>query len=301
MELTGQLGPDDKVFYDQCVSPVSDKLAAEMKAMPGGPVKEAAIRLQNDLTAIASTLMNLCAHPRTSSQAVCALLRTLLEACISVFAFCGNPAARASLYLDFAAVLDWRNVCIDEKHIDNPLSPDTAEKRSRLAERKANAKRNVERLGLPYVMQAKNKTGEERLLQAIEPGNETKKFFRETWYPDGRVCVLEAEKMGWVYDVLYRRLCSAVHSDAGASKVLAGIKREHMVTIAWQWWAAAIYRLVEALKLRLPEEQNGFLLDCYQGLLQVRPEEPTSPGNPSTCPRAGDLPGRVVGAKPEGE
>jgi hypothetical protein len=118
------------------------------------------------------------------------------------------------------------------------------------------------------VIRKKGHDAKTRLHEALQPGNETGKFFRDTWYPERRGKILTDEKMAWLYDVLYRRLCSAVHSDSAAGKLFAGLHRSHAFTLALQLWAAGLFRLVDTLRLRLPAEQKGILRDYYENLQQ---------------------------------
>lgn len=266
MKLSGQLGERHRKFFEQFVLPVTAKVEAELKTSPNGPKREAATRLYNDLSAIPASIMNLCQHPQVSSQAVLVLLRATLDGLISVLSFCRDPDACAKLYLDFPVVLDWRFVCLDEEHIGCPYVPDTQAERAKLAERKEYAKRNLLLVGLPYLNAKSKGDPVARLAEAVKAGNETREFFRKKWYKGTSLEILQGEKMGWLDDVLYKRLCSAVHSDSAAGMVFAGLHRGTAFTLALQIWGAGIYRLVEALRLRIPATQKGILHMSYMRL-----------------------------------
>jgi len=265
MQFTGKLEHDDERIFREFLVPLSIKLGNELKTMTG-LMGKVAMQLQNDLSAVGGSIIALCQQRNVSSQAGCALLRTLMEGCLSVFAFCVDPSARAKLYWDFSAVLDWRFACLDEVHFGCPLSPKTPEKRQKIDDRKQRVKRIILQVGKPYLISKKGRTPDERLNEAVLPGNETKRYFRDTWYPEKRKELLAAENMGWLYDVIYQRLCSAVHSDSGASKIFEGLHRSHAVTVAIQYWSAAIYRLVDELGLHLPADKKGILHNSYRHL-----------------------------------
>ena len=269
MQFTGKLDRGDEKLIQEFLVPLSNKLGHELTDVEG-LVGQVAMQLHNDASAVGGSIIALCQQGNVSSQAACALLRTLIEGCLSVFAFCKDPNSRAKLYWDFRAVLDWRFACLDEVHFGCPLSPSTAEKRQKIDDRKQRSKSNILRLGKPYLVPKAGRNLDDRLNEAVMPGNEAKRYFRDTWYPEKRKELLAAENMGWLYDVIYQRLCSAVHSDSGASKVLAGLQRSHAVTVTIQYWSAAIYRLVDELGLHLPAEKKGILHKYYMDL-QFRP------------------------------
>ncbi len=265
MHLTGQLTDDDKGILGE-LPEVCSKLEAELFCLPQGLVKDVAIQLYYDVSDIPAAIIILCQQPRTSSRVSCVLLRTLIESCLSVFAFCQDPDERAKLYWNFNAVLDWKFVCRDEQHIGCPLVPDTPERTASMAARKQSASELLEQYGEAYLSRKKGGSPEELLTDALTSGNGKPQFFRDRWYPETRAEeILQRENMGWVYDVLYRRLCSAVHSDSSASKILV-TSRSSMFSLACQFWGAAMYKLVERFRLHLSAPHKGVLRLNYTGL-----------------------------------
>ena len=132
-------------------------------------------------------------------------MRTLLEAAISIFAFCKNPREYSKLYLNYRAVLDWKYVCLDEEHFGCPIHhADDEEHKKDLAERKAEAKNNLMKVGEPFIRRNKKKASADRLCEALLPGHELRNYFRHTWYPESRRELLEQEEMGWIDDVIYK-------------------------------------------------------------------------------------------------
>lgn len=270
MFLTGQLGKDDKRIFDE-LTIICGKIEFEFdRILDQGLLRNVTIQQYNSLSAIVGTLINLCNMQRVSSQASCVLLRTVIDATISILAFCRDPEKRALLYWNFDAVLDWQFVCFDEKHVGSPLIPKDGEEADRRVARKEDAWRKIQELGMPYL--ASKKVSKEQLMAVIQRGKEKPGAFRSTWFPETRRNILKTENIEWVYDVLYRRLCSCVHSDSAASKMFANTDRRHIVTIALEFWGYAMYRLVDTFKIRLSSEHKHSLRIDYQSLQYSRTE-----------------------------
>jgi hypothetical protein len=129
-------------------------------------------------------------------------------------------------------------------------------------------KKAIFAVGKPYVKEKEGKTLQQRLEEAVAPRNKNRQrqFFRDTWYPETRKGILDQEDMYWLYDIIYTPLCSAVHSDSAASKILGGLKKDSMVTWALQFWSAGMYRFVETFNIRLPAQYKGVLRGQYESL-----------------------------------
>ena len=260
MLLTGEWNEESTTILKK-ISVACGNIESQLGQLPPGLTKKVAIQLYEDISAVVGALSNLTRQERASSQVACMMLRTLLEGAISVFAFCKNPEQRGKLYWDYSAVLDWKNVCRHEKNVGCPLVADEAN----VAERKKSIRDNLMNVGEDFIIPKAGKSNKERLIEALVPGKE-RNLFRNTWFPERRHEVLEQERMGWVYDVLYTYLCSAVHSDSAASKVFAGSDRGHMFIQGLGVWGAAIYKLVETFTIKLPSTHKGILRHFYESL-----------------------------------
>ena len=80
--------------------------------------------------------------------------------------------------------------------------------------------------------------------------------------------------MAWLDDVLYKWLCSCVHSDIWAASPLSGMERPNVAILGLQFWGASVLRLSEALGLRLDPEDANFLRDTFYKGLQWKPSMP---------------------------
>jgi hypothetical protein len=137
MLLEGKLSQSVEIIHQElkhaCV-----KIENEIRTkMSDGLVKTVSVQLYSDLSTMHMALYSLCKQDKTSSQATSVLLRTIIESCISVFAFCKNPEDRAKMYWNFSAVLDWKLVCLQEKYIGCPL----VRSEDKIKEKKCSAKR----------------------------------------------------------------------------------------------------------------------------------------------------------------
>ena len=265
MRLTGAWQKDLDIILGQ-IHVACGNIASQLKQLPRGLTKQVAIQLYNDVSAVAGALINLTKQEPASSQVACVMLRTLLEGGISVFAFCKDPEQRGKLYWNYLAVLDWKHVCLHEKNFGCPLISGDQAHAKNVAERKKSAKGHLRNLGEVFIIPKKGQRNKQRLLEALAPGNELRKWFRDRWFPETRREVLNQERMGWVYDVVYTRLCSSVHSDSAASKVFAGIERGHILMVGLEFWGAAIYKLVETFRFNLSADHKGTLRYLYTSL-----------------------------------
>lgn len=239
-----------------------------MRELPDCLSKKCLVRLYNDLRAVTAGIVNYVCLERASSQVTAALLRTLMESCISVFAFCKAPEDRAHLYWHYDAVLDWKFALMDEKNRGCPLVPGPGDEdyTKRFRARKTEARGIMAQFGQPYVVAKKGRALGEILRRALKEGSESCRCFRHTWYPEPRRAVLEGERMGWTYDVWYTRLCSCVHSDSAASKLFKRLARGHAVNTAMQWFGAAIFRILETFKIRVSAEHKRVFRFDYESL-----------------------------------
>ncbi len=257
MELTGKLDEGDNCVFRK-LGVICGKIESEMRTLRKGFVKDSLTQLYNDLSALVGTVLSLCQLEKTSSQATCVLARAVLDSCISIFAFCKNPKQRALLYKNFTAILDWKFVCLDDMYEPVPSAPKDYEQR--LQARKKCSKRNVEKHGEPYLnSEGKGKTPSNILTEAIRKEKEGLTQFRNQWYPERRRKILQDEGMGWVYDTWYIRFCSAIHSDSAASRLFAGTPRRNMITLVFEFWSAAICKIVDTFKIRLSSKDKYFL------------------------------------------
>ena len=157
-----------------------------------------------------------------------------------------------------------------------PFVPNETEYLARMATRRVSIRQNIERYGAEYVRRKpkKGQTPAQVLAEVLKDESESANKFRDTWYAEKRRAVLDAEGMGWAFDVVYKRLCSAVHSDAAASRVWGTVTRDGWVTKALWWWGAAVYRLADTFRLRLSAEHMGALRSDYESLQGRRKGRP---------------------------
>jgi hypothetical protein len=267
VKLSGQWDPKmDRMM--EMLFRIDDKIKAGVSSLQEGAVKTAVCNLYSNISAVSSAVVLMCKEPRPcSSQVVGCLLRTVLDACISVFAFCKGPADRASIFLDYAVVVRFKGQLRLESHLGCPLSRDVG--KPVRARAKAEVRSQMLRVGLAYLSHKKvGQSDQDILEEALQPGKEHPSWFRDTWFPEKRKDVLAGEGMEWVDDVLYKWLCSPVHSDAWASQCLAEFERTHGAMLAVQFWGASAWRLTQVLGIELEPEEVKVLRDVYYSGLQ---------------------------------
>jgi hypothetical protein len=277
MEITGTWDPKmDEVRDHLCK--IAKGLEDGIRALPSADVKAASSVLYSNVSAISSTLYKVCkdTSTRCSSQAVGSLLRTIIEASISVFAFCRDPGKRAAMFLNYAVVLRFRLQarCLD--NIGCPFLPASRYDSAKVGLVKADAKRDLLQLGSQYLRKkpGQGETTADVLAEATKEGSERPDWFRDHWFPEqSRFEVLGYEQMAWVDEVLYGWLCSCVHSDIRAGSPLAGLGRSNAAMLALQFWGASVLRLSEALGLSLDPTHTTFLRDTFYRSLQWMPKK----------------------------
>lgn len=272
MKLTGNWDPlMDKMV--QGLGGLDDKFKAKAAAHTDGPTRLAIEQLYTNICAVSTAILLLCKAPQPcSSQVVGSLMRTLIDGCISVFAFCRDPTTRSRLFTDFAVVLKFKGQLRHEANMGSPYAPKVDE--ATRAAAKAQVRAEMLRVGAAYLnsRKRKNRTDQEMLEEALRPGNEHPSWFRNTWFPESRREILDAEQMGWIDDVFYKWLCSPVHSDAWAGECFASLKRIDVATLAMQLWGAAVWRLGETFRVVMEAEEVRTIRDVFYKRLQWSPE-----------------------------
>ena len=204
MKLTGNWDPKmDKLV--QCLCGVDDKFKAKAAEHADGPTRLAFEQLYTNISAVSMAIVLMCKAPQPcSSQVVGSLMRTLIDGCISMFAFCREPVARSRLFIDFAVVLKFKGQLRHEANLGCPYTPKLDE--AARAAAKAQVRAEMLRVGTAYLdsRKRKNRTDQEMLEMALRPGNEHPTWFRNTWFPESRRDILDTEQMGWIDDVFYR-------------------------------------------------------------------------------------------------
>ncbi len=277
MEITGTWDPQmDEVLVHLCK--ITGGLEDGIRALASAEVKKASSLLYSNVSAVSSTLYKICKDTRTrcSSQAVGSLLRTIIEASISVFAFCKDPPGRASLFLHYDCVLTFRHPVNSMRNIGCPFLPASRYDPARVGLAKALARKVVLRCGADYLEKKPKggKTVTDLLVEATTDGSEHPAWFRDHWFPEqSRAEVLAYEQMAWLDDVLYKWLCSCVHSDIWAASPLSGMKRSDVAMFGIQFWGASVLRLFEALEIRLGPEHANLLRDQFYRPLQWTPNK----------------------------
>jgi len=260
MELEGKWDSKIDVLLDH-LRPVDEKIKNTIGNMADCQVKEAAAKIYSNLSAVAGTLCYLCKEqPHCSSQATGAWLRSVIEACVSVFAFCEDPVNRAPLYLNFAEVVRYKVLLGTEKSVGCLyLPPDDGARLDGIRVGKERVKAFLSQQGACYVRHAsaRKKPATEVLREALAKDDTS--VFSNTWHGGSPSKVLGRARMQWVYDFLFTRLCSAVHSDVCAADFRAGRQRSTPAGTAILLWGVSIVQLAEALNITLPSAQKGFL------------------------------------------
>ncbi|MBE3069511.1 MAG: hypothetical protein IMZ66_04670 [Planctomycetes bacterium] len=277
MEITGRWDPKMDIVLKHLFKIAKD-LEDGIKAMPSAAVRDASSTLYSNVSAVSSTLYKLCKDTRThcSSQAVESLLRTIIEASTAVFAFCGDPPSRAVLFMNYACVIKLRLHIDYMRNTGCPFLPASRYSPAKVALAKARAKKDLLRYGAAYLKKdpGKGKAANDAILAATKEGSEHLGRFRDHWFPGSRQQILACEQMEWVHDVLYKPLCSSVHSDVKAGSLLGGSARSTAAFFALQFWGASVLRLSEALGVSLGESHAKFLRDRFYAPLQWKPGKP---------------------------
>ena len=277
MELTGQWS-QDLDFVIEHFEAADGRICQQLKDMPSGAVQKAASQLYTDISSVFGSMIALCrTQTHVSSLTAAALLRTLIESAMSIFAFANDTEARAVLYHNFQAILDFKNLCAQELNVGCPHVFSDAAAEQRRCERRREIEGNLRRVGGPFLRKETSSYAErEQLLAdaAIAPPDEGPKRFREKWYPEDRRELLADETMARVYPIHYQRLCSAVHSDAAGSKLLGDFPRDRFIDLAMQFWASGVYRLIDVLGINVDSQTKGALRQSYQYLQWEPPKAP---------------------------
>lgn len=246
----------DRVVH--MLEPAERKFMTAVDEMADENLKKATKQLYTSVIATTDTILYLCkTKAPCSSQAVAALMRTLVEACVSVFAFCKDPAARAPLYLEHAYVVQFRLLPVALAYVGGsggtPAMQELLEARDEI--QAFLIENGTKYLGPRRVKESR--TPEETVRDAIENGKSRR--FRQQWFPETRSELLQSLRMFVTDDALYPLLCSAVHSDACAALVLGGFNCSEVASMAVEFWAAALLGLVESLGIDLPARLKGGL------------------------------------------
>lgn len=272
--LTGSVDPKSKRLLQELMKacgPIEDGLRRKLS----GFTQHAAAQLYTDLSSVAGTLLDHVSQKgRRSSIAAALMMRGVLEACISIFAFCKDTTRRGTMYLNFVAVLEWKFRTYDEKHPACPLLRRSQSGQEGRAQRKAELVPHLKTFGSKYwVKKRKEGQTKEQYKEAFAKLEVWKpSTFRNTWFPERRCDVLQEEGMGWVHDVLYKRLSSAVHTDPAGSLVFGDLRKDNVYVMCLELWAAALYRLVDELRVNISAVHKGVFRGFYNGLKgEVKP------------------------------
>lgn len=303
MEIIGPWDPQMDNLLEQA-GRISDELEKGIKAFPEDrqAEKRASLSLFGNLSAVSSTLYKLCKDTSTpcSSQAVGSLVRTAIDSSISVFAFCmaPGPRERAIMYLNYECVLRLQHLTWCRKHIGCPLLPPSLCDTHRIELELEIAERDVwmrcgqflgkegEKPGKPCgqpiptgadgkaqpVLMREYRPSEKRMVVVDKKGKLVEpKWFRDRWFPEKRSAVLKNENMEYLYDILYRSLCSCVHSDVGAALPYAGSDRSSPAGLGLLMWGASVHKLSKALEVGLRPNDAKLLEEQFYKPLQWPP------------------------------
>ena len=250
----------------------NSKIGSDLQRM-NSEASQVALRVFGDLCAVTSALWLYCRQddlPR-SSQVAGLMLRSVIDACISTFAFCQDTTSRTRDYLNFTAVVDFRLSTAEESLVGSPMIMTTSQlaiagrKRSAV-EALATCGQNFLRPEIVAKAAKKGKSVQDLVREALMPGQEKPAWFRITWYPMKRREVLEQEQMAWIYDFFWPRLSSATHSDAAAATVFSNLQRNSVANIALSLWCAGVYRIADEFRIQLPANEKGAIRYCYNSL-----------------------------------
>ncbi len=255
--------------------PAYGRLDQQLKdCIPKGPVKTALLQLYSNASALAGTLVNLCKETAikpdspVSSQVVGLLLRSLIEAVGGILVFCKAPETNASLYHDFAAVLDLR-FAINDLEANGPDCGCPIELTQQAAQKRKDAAwESLRKIG-PQFLTKKKRNQLRRKAQAagssfeglweslISTGEADEDWFPRNWCRKDIRTILKEANMEWLYLVFYRRYSSAVHSDVAAGKLFDAIDVNSIVSIAHSIYDAGIDVIIETFRLSLPADARG--------------------------------------------
>jgi len=255
MFLSETLGKDDVVIKDELMI-LRNNLRSQAQQLKPAAKKQVVTELLDSLLANYGSLWQLCEQNKTSAAAAASLLRALIDSTLSCLAFCKDPATRTQLFQDFTVVLDWKSTIQDSKHLGSPLAPDTVAYRNALVGRQTAAEKSLRRCGMAFYA-GKGTPTQAKVNDAIK--NKKRRSFRDRWYPEARRDLLAGVSLAGVYDILYCRLSSGVHSDAAASLVLQDVRKTNIMTCATHIIGIGLWCLVAKLRFRLPATHKATL------------------------------------------
>lgn len=258
--LPGNLNKNDEKLLEE-FGELYSKIAPQLDAQPLGCLREASIRMCWDITALYQSIITLLRQEDTFQIIIAALIRSLIDCCVSIFVFCKDPQKNAELYHNFLAVHDWIVACKDQKHQGCPIVSDSQEEQSRLQKRKAEYASVLKKIGMPYTN--KKSCTQEELEKALEKGETN--IFRNRWHEEKRDKFLKNEGMEWVYDLLYSYYSSATHTDPAGSVIL-GVNKSIALNLMLILWGAGVYRLAKSLNICMDAEHENKVKTYYEVL-----------------------------------
>jgi hypothetical protein len=217
--------------------------------------KEQRLALTHIVTALDSTYTAigcLCCQDDKHPQPIAALLRTMIEAMISTLAFCDDPQDGACRYKFFLTVLQWKWSVLDMKYSGWFMREGHPEGVQRLQATRNRAVADILQHGTPFLKKP-NYTVEDAVAK------DDIKAFDDKWFKQNRKRLLDAKRLGLVYDIWYSRLSSSVHSDAAAAPLLGGESCSDILSIASRMYHIGLWSIVDTFHFGLPSQLKGIL------------------------------------------
>lgn len=176
---------------------------------------------------------------------------------------------RTKLYLDHREVTRLKLLCATRDCIGCPVYPWSEAREQGTNKALDDVRCTLETKGIPFLQpdKIKRKKPEDILKESLIQGKEKPNWFRDRWYPERRLDILEAEGLGYLYDTFYRWFCSAVHTDIMGSEALAGLDRGSAAFLAVMLWGCALHRMTEAFNFRMPAASKNLLRNHFYGFL----------------------------------
>ncbi len=193
---------------------------------------------------------------------------------------CESPEVNSKLFHDFAAVLDLKLATGNEKAMKEkcpiPVSEDAIQ--SRIQKTWQHLRDN----GLPFLKgdllkslrrnaADRGVTLEQHWNDQIDSKEITPGAFKDTWLPKSRRDVLSEAKIEWLYDMFYKYCSSAVHSDAGASKLFNTLDVNSLVWLIRAIYDTGIEAMIERFGFNICAATHGNIRKHYAQLKAERP------------------------------
>jgi len=267
MQLQGKWPPIMDAMV-QHVAPVDRKIINTVSRWRASPQKQSVSILHTTVSALAGSILELCkVMDPCSAQVVACLMRSLIEGCAGVFAFCENPEKQAQRFLSYEYVNRYTWMLKRECNPQSRFANQTFFDAEAFRRAKAEVKAQLSQVGEEHLDTRRlgKKVPSEILDAALAKDNP--RVFAQNWYGSSPRRVFESEGMKGVGDYLYTVLCSAVHSDVSAHSLFANANKMTPAMFSLMLWGAATLKICESLGITMESSRKSFLRNvCWRGL-----------------------------------